>query len=97
MKRHGGPTARVASKYAKHLLAGAASIATSKYIDRVMAPVPKHHHHKGTGAGKSSAGDLSKVEYKKHGSKRQLKKKMAFKKKVEAALESDMPLIKTVS
>lgn len=54
-------------------------------------------HHTHAGHGTSSTGDMNKVVFKpKHVSKGALKRKTAFKKKVESAMESDMPLIRVV-
>ncbi len=43
LKRHGGATARLTSKYAKHLLSGAAPIIANKFVDHLMAPIHKKH------------------------------------------------------
>lgn len=59
---------------------------------------PSSKRHKShAGHATSSTGDMNKVVFKpKHVSKGGLKRKTAFKKKVESALESEMPLIKVV-
>ena len=70
---------------------------TTRSKKRASSHVSSHRSSSHAGHGTSSTGDMNKVVFKaKHVSGGAYKRKVAFKKKIENALEGDLPLIKTV-